>query len=128
MSTNFYFRDSEAIASGNPWVVEGFHIGKSSVGWAFQLHVFEVCREGRVVLSIQSLDDWYLFIEKCQMESARYQIFDEYGVKYSLEDLLRVIQNRIMLNGAAVRHSDIDGLHCVGRGDGTWDLVKGEFS
>lgn len=61
---------------------ERLHIGKSSAGWVFAVHVIPS-------RSINTLEDWKAFIlaNKCQ-------IVDEYGGELSLEELLDVITNR----------------------------------
>jgi len=70
------------------------------------------------------------------------QIVDEYGRKVSVQGMLDEILNRRGNNGqikdpvnggfykkynGVIRHP-IDGVHCVGHGDGTYDLICGDFS
>lgn len=114
------------------------HIGKSSGGWCFALHVIPE-------LKLNSLDDWMDEIEK----SIKYDgyIQNEYCDRITLEGLHSVITDRKWpkpRNTQAVyaKHSGfgnaeqgpnnlvrhpIDNEHCVGHGDGTWDLITGEF-
>lgn len=140
MGTNFYFKQKENITG------EGIHIGKSSGGWCFSLHVLPE-------MGINTLDDWkrYFAIEGST-------IVDEYGVIHSVEEMLDRIENRgwnhrtteeDIKNNAfmssyknladfyernhaiegpnnLLRHK-VDGSHCVGNGEGTWDYIQGEF-
>jgi hypothetical protein len=116
------------------------HIGKSSGGWCFSLHV--IPEKG-----IESLEDWKKKLEKGK-------IVNEYGDTISLEEMLVIITERhwkrplgegpppfmyaswqqfFRQNHAEIgpnnllRHT-VDGRHCVGQGDGTWDLIAGTFS
>ena len=108
------------------------HIGKSSAGWAFALHV--IPEEG-----LNSLDDWRA---RWSLPGAR--IVSEDGEGVSFEEMERVITER---RGPRTRWSDyalarnhaqrgpngtircvVDGVHCVGHGGGTWDLIAGDFS
>jgi hypothetical protein len=112
---------------------ERLHIGKSSGGWCFSLHVD--ANEG-----INSLDDW-----KALWSAPGARIVDEYGCEASPEQMLETITKRACpqrdrntpaefyrSNHAEpgpnnlLRHQI--GRHCVGHGDGTWDLIPGEFS
>lgn len=113
MGTNFYFYRAD---------LPRLHIGKSSAGWTFALHV-----EGE----IQSLEDWKRFLVKEPGE-----IRDEYGNVWTLGDLLREITERSWPGvrepigepgpNGLVRCRVGKGL-CVGHGPGTWDLIEGEF-
>ena len=102
------------------------HIGKSSAGWCFALRVYP--EDG-----LNSLEDWENFL-------VGKVIFDEYNRVVGLDELLDTITNRYwdgtfdhpyyashnLTNGCL--HAKIDGSHCVGNGEGTWDLIQGEFS
>lgn len=110
------------------------HIGKSSGGWCFSLHV--IPERG-----INSLGDWIaVFIDPERV------IIDEYRDEVSLEKMMRVITQRSRPAGNEwdqatldrncaepgpnnlVRHRMGDLCHCVGHGPGTWDLIVGHFS
>ncbi len=101
------------------------HIGKSSAGWCFSLHVAhprpDECHcwgdDGRP----ESFEQW-----KDLIEDPSNAIFDEYGDRVSAEDMLRCITERSHPRGL-LRH-DLDAHYCVGHGRGTWDLMIGEFS
>ena len=74
MSTNFYAH----INLGGP-VVE-LHIGKSSIGWCFALHVTD---------EITSLDDW-----RKVWAQAFVTIVDEYGSRCEPDDMLKIVNAR----------------------------------
>lgn len=129
MGTNYYLRENACGHCGRS--DDQLHIGKSSAGWCFSLHV--IPEEG-----LNSLDDW-------RIRWTKGRIFDEYGTEVSPDDLIERITERGSLvpsnwterdyemNSAVpgpnnlARHL-IDGRHCVGHGEGTWDLIAGEFS
>jgi len=118
------------------------HIGKSSAGWCFSLHVYP--DEG-----INTLDDW-----KKLFNDTEYTIFDEYGEEKTTEEMLDSITNRAWrerspsdYNNAfyrsyeeflekncaeegprnLLRHVISESSHCVGHGEGTYDYIVGEF-
>jgi len=108
------------------------------VGWCFLLHIDE---------KHKNLADW---VEAWSKPDA--MIVDEYGSSVRPEEMLLVItarsHRRPWPEKAAhpfgwekfhiYNHSEegpnglvrakIDGSHCVGHGDGTWDLIAGDFS
>lgn len=107
------------------------HIGKSSGGWCFSLHVYP--EEG-----INTLEDWKKIF-------GSGEIRNEYGgvitvdrmlstiterswdrvVKWSEADLKR---NHAVEGPNGLVRSVVDGRHCIGHGDGTWDYIVGDFS
>jgi hypothetical protein len=112
------------------------HIGKSSGGWCFALHVTD---------TIRSLEDW-----KAKWDEGGV-IRDEYGEEKSPDEMLRIItfrswpewapggsrhyespMERLEKNDAELGPNNLlrakIGPHCCGHGDGTWDLIEGEFS
>ena len=119
--------------------VEELHIGKSSYGWCFGLHV--IPEKG-----INSLEDW----TRIWGDSS---IWDEYQHPVSHEEMLEIITERegkqanwvITPYGYTswaefhernysekgprnlLRHK-IDDRFCVAHGEGTWDCLIGEFS
>ena len=132
MGTNYYFY-AEPACSHCGHVADPLHIGKSSAGWVFALHIYP--EKG-----INDLDDWIDVLKVPEV-----QIKNEYGVLVSLDALLQVITQRqftreyqesdtwFLKNHAipgpnGLARSVIDGTHCVGHGKGTWDLHVGEFS
>lgn len=115
---------------------EEIHIGKSSGGWCFSLHVTD---------TIRSLEDW----KSTWAEGG--VIRDEYNVEYTPEEMLQVITGRSRPEPVKAldpyyksvedllekNHAELGpnnllrhkiGPHCCGHGDGTWDLIEGEFS
>jgi len=131
MGTNFYLYEEKACPTCGH-CKEPRHIGKSSAGWCFSLHVYP--EEG-----INSFADWRALIS-----NPDYLIQDEYGDIISREELLERIEERSWerkgdstFNYAAnsaekgpnglVRHK-IDGRRCIGHGEGTYDYMIGDFS
>lgn len=137
MGTNYYLRSGICEKCGRS--DEEKHIGKSSAGWCFSLHIDPT--EG-----IKNLGDW-----RTLFEDPGNVIFDEYGSEITIEEMLDTIINRgnedetferrpafysswdefHSQNGSEfgpngmLRHKI--GNHCTGHGDGTWDLIPGEF-
>ncbi len=108
MGTNFYMHEEPPCPTCHR-SKEMRHIGKSSAGWCFTLRVYP--REG-----INTLEDWKKLWAGKTFE-------DEYGDSVSEEQLLDRITNR----HAGVQRHTIDGSHCIGHGEGTWDYMVGEF-
>ena len=142
MGTNFYWYPKPPCKECGH-VAEEVHIGKSSSGWCFSLHVDP--NEG-----INNLGDW---IERFRRPNS--YIRDEYGKAMTPEEMLERITERkgkpheerqyldSFYRGEADFHNRnhsergpsgllrhrIDGTgHCVGHGDGTYDYITGEFS
>ena len=142
MGTNYYSvkRGLDYEKPESFWDLRGtedfIHIGKSSAGWCFSLHVVPE-------LGINTLEDWIgMFIDPDRI------IIDEYRETVSFLDMIRIIthRSRPQSNGweatmlernhaepgpnNLVRHRiEHDRKHgCVAHGEGTWDLITGEFS
>ena len=130
MGTNYYLHENVCKCCGRS--DPPLHIGKSSAGWCFALHV--IPEEG-----LNSLDDWM-----DRIVPTLPLIRDEYGNKVSWADLRRLIIDRSWKpstvhsnqfyhdnhaepgpNGL-LRHQI--GPYCLGHGKGAWDLIPGEFS
>lgn len=108
------------------------HIGKSSAGWCFGLHV--IPERG-----LNSLGDW-----KQHLSSPDVIIEDEYGNRVSFKEMVSIIserhrpdppdwdQEQYVTNHAEpgpnnmIRHKI--GQHCIEHGEGSWDLIPGYFS
>ncbi len=135
MGTNYYIVAANALRDPTSLPVgpgPALHIGKSSGGWCFALHVYPNEPE-----KPQSLDDWRMAFETGT-------IVDEYGSVETPADMLGLIVDRPAKlctwsrreyeqnqgepgpNGL-VRHKPLPG-HCIGHGDGTYDLIVGDFS
>jgi hypothetical protein len=116
---------------------DDLHIGKSSAGWCFGLHVIPE-------LGLIDLPQWQEFWRG-------KKIRDEYDKPITEAEMLSVITNRSRPPRETTpfmyedwkdfhdqNHSEegpnnlirsrVDGSHCVGHGAGTWDLIAGEFS
>jgi hypothetical protein len=141
MGTNYYWikEDTTCPHCGRRDPDEtSVHIGKSSCGWCFSLHVDPS-------IGIGSLDDWIERFDTGFIE-------DEYGDRLSVGEMMSVIVDRYsdvlfdekkwmgyrdeadfhLKNQSfrgpnnLLRHKI--GRHCIGNGAGTWDLIVGEFS
>ena len=130
MGTNYYLEVDSCNACGRSR--ERLHIGKSSAGWCFSLHV--IPERG-----INSLNDWEMF-----WGDHDTKIVDENNTVVAVNTMKDIITNRgdpeypndvsvdVTLDNDALpgpngllRHKI--GSHCVGHGDGTYDLITGEF-
>lgn len=135
MGTNYYHYPDDQCPNCKR-ESEPRHIGKSSGGWTFGLHV--IPEDG-----INSLADW----ERIWANGG--YIKDEYGELITEEALLNIITQRGFPRPSGDEPSpytfdfarnqaqpgpnnlvrrNIDGHYCVGHGEGTWDLVVGGFS
>lgn len=141
MGTNYYLHEKECPTCGH--CKEPKHIGKSSGGWCFSLHVMP--EEG-----VNNLGDWM----EC-WNVPGVVIRDEYGDVISPEDMYSIIIDRSWEDKnwevsswwdyhyksegefharnysqrgpkGLLRHAL--GGRCVAHGEGTWDLITGEFS
>lgn len=135
MGTNYYWLPSNSFeecgeCGGQKQAKR--HIGKSSFGWCFGVHVDD---------EFPSWEAW-----KETLSSGDGKIVDEYGREIGYDDMVDLVENRMnysagnkpdeywySINQATpgphglVRHKT-DNRHCVGHGNGTWDLIAGEFS
>jgi hypothetical protein len=131
MGANYYLYERPPCGEcARPF--EALHIGKSSGGWCFSLHV--IPEQG-----IHDLADWVKRWSEHDTE-----IRDEYDTVVSTAEMLCIVTNRSSNaplptdqswyernhcepgpNGL-VRHKV--GPYCVKHGAGTWDCVSGEFS
>lgn len=130
MGTNYYLHEKpDCECCGRPF--EPLHIGKSSGGWCFTLHVIPEDR-------INTLEDWEHLWNK-----PRAVIRDEYGREIPRKRMKDIITNRShpysstddswYEDNSAVRGPNNLARHaigrfCIGHGVGTWDYVVGEFS
>lgn len=143
MGTNYYLYGKPCPTCGHS--KEERHIGKSSGGWCFALHV---CPED----GIHDRADW-----EREWRKPGVVIKDEYDNTLSPEQMIDIIMNRkhavewddqqwgkheLSYSSEEEFHRDnssergpnglararIDGEHCIGHGAGTWDLIKGYFS
>lgn len=142
MGTNFYLHkpDKDVCPHCGRGTSDILHIGKSSAGWVFLLHVIPE-------RDINDLPDWI-------REFEQGEIRDEYGGAVTVRMMLEHITDRAQsdvpwpdfkwpgyhneahfhaMNNSErgpnilLRHR-VDGMYCVGHGKGTWDLIAGDFS
>lgn len=114
MGTNYYLHTKpDCECCGRSF--EPLHIGKSSGGWCFALHVMPKD-------NINTLDDW-----RNLWATPGAFIRNEYGGKISIADMELTITKRLWRGEFPQRHN-LDGSHCIAHGSGTWDYIMGEFS
>ena len=134
---NFYLRTKACDHCGRG--DEPLHIGKSSWGWCFGLHV--IPERG-----LNSLDDW-----KREWSKEGVLIEDEEGCVLTPEEMVyRIVDRKGKCKWTRSpggyrtwdefhdrNHSEPGprgllrhriGRYCVGHGRGTWDLIPGDFS
>ena len=80
MGTNYYYTPKVCPHCGRG--DDPIHIGRSSGGWCFSLHVYP--EDG-----IHTLDDWK---EKWKVEDSIIQ--DEYGHKIGIAEMIEVVTQR----------------------------------
>lgn len=141
MGTNYYLvtkKRPEIERKIFHMLSDGIHIGKSSYGWCFSLHVYP--EHG-----INNLTDWEALIE-----SSKGNIYNEYSDSIDKHDFIYdIIYNRkwagtirnpddiqnqkfLDMNNAQegpnnLLRSKIDNIHCIGHGYGTYDYIIGDF-
>ena len=134
MGTNYYaIRDASPPCDhcGRYDEAERLHIGKSSAGWCFALHVIPD-------RGLTDLPEWMALLS-----SPGWRIEDEYGRATTVNDLRDIITNRSSSAPPLTDHWRREnhavqgptglaraaiGDNCIGHGSGTWDLIAGEFS
>lgn len=121
MGTNYFYETAArdiCPACGRGGEIESLHIGKSSAGWAFALHILPE-------RNIRSLGDWQ------RVWAAGGQIRDEYGEYVSVPQMLKEITERTHprgLNRHIGRMGPDDIYVKVAEGEPTYDLCEYEFS
>lgn len=153
MGTNYYLKTAACECCGLHDERNTMHIGKSSGGWCFSLHVGYHLNDSDDAPQANNLEDWQALWNR-----EGWVIIDEYGRQHTTEEILDTITNRsrestkdsiewgkgwyssyssfddyLRKNHAVegpnnlLRHQ-IDGRHCVGHGPGTYDYIMGVFS
>lgn len=92
------------------------HIGKSSGGWRFALHVMP--KHG-----IHDFMDWM-----AMAIDPEWVVINEYCNIINYVELIRLVAYRQPMPQCELKYHTIDLTHCIGHGSGTWDLIAGEFS
>lgn len=131
MGTNYYLRipsDDACPTCGRGSNDENLHIGKSSAGWCFALHI--IPEQG-----INDLSDWI------RLFNGPGKIEDEYGAAVPPAVMVNVITCRsnmgaeehdahfLRSNHAAIGPNGLlRNTYKARPGDGTYDLCEGEFS
>lgn len=139
MGTNYYLHEKPACNECHRPFDEPKHIGKSSAGWCFTLHVIPSA-------GIHDLSDW----ERLWSQEGAW-IADEYGQRIGVREMYDIITKRSRTESwekAPWGYSDWHefhqrnqsekgpngllrhklGPHCLKHGEGTWDCIPGDFS
>lgn len=122
MGTNYYYHANKTnycphCGRGDD---EPKHIGKSSAGWCFALHVYP--EDG-----IHDLLDWERLFDE-----PNAVIKNEYGEVIKRLEMVQIITKRSWIGTLGPGPNNLlrcrlgDG--CIKHGEGTWDCVVGEFS
>lgn len=139
MGTNYYVENPLCPHCGRG--DKPLHLGKSSGGWNFALHV--IPEKG-----LNDLADWVNYFS-----AENRLIKNEYGATVSAKDMLLTIierkgnisaetfvdpfyksldelleKNQAELTDKGLLRSKIDDTRCIGHGTGTYDLITGDFS
>lgn len=129
MGTNYYTPASGPCDCCGQETTKELHIGKSSAGWCFSLHVIPE-------MNLNTLDDWKAFLRG-------KRIYDQYDNFVKYDDLMEIITERSFERHASEIFDDFNGhaelgpngllrakagIHGVTHGEGTWDYIPGDFS
>jgi hypothetical protein len=136
MGTNYFLHSQQCPHCGIA-LEDKMHLGKSSAGWCFSLHVYPE-------LELNDWEDMWQYICFC-VEEDGHHLEDEYGEIISLEQFFSIVWDRhaqqphdaewLSKNHARpgpfglARHI-FDGQHCIGNAglNAPIDYFIGEFS
>lgn len=121
MGTNYYLYSEPCPACGKD-DEERWYIGKSSYGWCFALEEMD-------------LEEW-------KEVWTKGVIRDEYGKEISPECMLEIVtvrgvgghlsvsaqflkENCAEAGPNGLLRRQVDGVHCIAHGQGTWDITRG---
>lgn len=108
MGMNYYLLENCCDKCGRS---DKLHIGKSSWGWAFALHIDKS-------ENLTCLRDW-----QERWSKPGVKLVDEEDREVSVGEMERIITKRVN-----VKRHDVDGRHCIAHGEGTYDLITGYFN
>ena len=128
MGTNYYLKTEQCQCCGLHDERNTMHIGKSSYGWCFSLHVGKWLNDLEDGPEAHTLEDWQALWSR-----PGWVIMNEYDEVVTPEEMLRVITMRggehgYCNDGVELERHTIGGKHCLGHGPGTYDYIAGEFS
>lgn len=149
MGTNYYWYPPEAAPCphcGRADESKCIHIGKSSFGWCFALHVTDEIKSLSAWEELWKIpgslikNEYEQAISVGEMESVvkergrgswtpetREKLWNNGFTPYqSYEHFMR--SNSAIEGPNGLLRPTIDGYHCIDHGPGTWDLIQGEFS
>lgn len=135
MGTNYYLVSPECSHCGKE-LEPRIHLGKSSFGWCFSLHVypeFGICDIAAIrALIVEKIKDkWYIINEYNEQISVD-KFFDivtkRKGKQISEENLEWYKQNYALPGPKNLVRHQLHPNHCIGHGTGTYDYCIGEFS
>jgi hypothetical protein len=127
MGTNYYLKTAACECCGLHDERKTMHIGKSSYGWCFALHVGKWLNDADDEPQASNLEDWQALWSR-----EGWVIVDEYKRDVTPEEMLRIITMRggqygYSKEGQEVARHQIDGRHFIGHGPGTYDYITGTF-
>lgn len=104
--------------SGRPAMI---HVGKSSGGWNFLLHVYPE-------QDIKTLSDWKALAERLIADGWRFESEDRKEI--SADALWRVVERADYRDSDLMhmRRSKPSPNYCIGHGEGYYDYIIGDFS
>ena len=132
MGTNYYLHAPKCLHCGKE-EEPPLHLGKSSIGWCFGLHVYPE----------DGINDWQQMWSKIDYltKDHNYKIRDEYGDSVDNGKFFSIVWDRsgspenkqwLKSNYAApgpyglARHALVPGW-CIGHGEGPFDYLVGDF-
>lgn len=131
MGTNYHLHKPACASCGHE--PPSLHIGKSSAGWVFALHVYPKEASPGVSffdqsnswgITVDDLPDWIKLFE-----TGQYTIINEYGEHVSPSEMIKIISERKPLREQfELKRWEVEHLRVLGPGAGTWDRHVGSFS
>lgn len=119
MGTNYYWEQpagEQCPTCGHIDDTVRLHIGKSSAGWVFLLHVIPE-------QNLNTLGDW-----KTLWETTAGQIRDEFGEAISVTDMIKEILERSYPRGLRIYDRTTDTARVIRPDEPTYCFTEGDFS